>query len=107
MAFAQRSRHLAWLTLQPQAIDVARGGEPPDESRMRVLPSLRVDDVLEEKRLAVLFFDAPAELPADERMHLGVFVDLFTNANELPVLFQDAEELSQIGVAALFGHVTI
>ena len=36
-----------------------------------------------------------------------VFVDLFTNANELPVLFQDAEELSQIGVAALFGHVTI
>ena len=57
------------------AIDLAIGGEPADQHRDVVLAPLAVDDVGEQERLAVLLGDAAAELPAHQRVHLGVLVD--------------------------------
>ena len=57
------------------AVNLAVGGKPADQHRNVVFAALAVDHVSEEKRLAVLLLDAAAELPAHQRVHLGVLVD--------------------------------
>ena len=57
------------------AVDLLVGGKPADQHRNVVFAALAVDDVGEQKRLAVLLLDAAAELPAHQRVHLGVLVD--------------------------------
>ncbi len=56
-------------------VNARRGGERAHHHRHVVAPALRVDDVGEHERLAVVLGDAAQELPAHERMQLGVLVD--------------------------------
>ena len=57
------------------AIDLAARRERADHDRDVVAPALGVGHVGEQERLAVLLRDAAAELPAHQRVHLGVLVD--------------------------------
>lgn len=65
------------------------GGEDADGDRDVVFSSRAVDDVLEQKRLAFGLWNAAAELPAHQRMHLGVLVDrpLYADQQSLPIQF--------------------
>ena len=83
------------------AVDLAVGGEPADQHRDVVLAALAVGDVGEQERLAVLLLDAAAELPAHQRVHLGVFVDRAVDADELAGLLQRADVVVQVGVGGL------
>ena len=82
------------------AVDFAVGGEPADQHRDVVLAALGVGDVGEQERLAVLLLDAAAELPAHQRVHLGVLVDRAVDADEQAGLLQRADVVVQVGVGA-------
>ena len=82
------------------AVDFAVGGEPADQHRDVVLAALAVDDVGEQERLAVLLLDAAAELPAHQRVHLGVLVDRPVDRDQQPGLVERADVVVQVGIGA-------
>ncbi len=82
------------------AVDLGRCGIGADHHRQVVAPPLAIDDVGEEERLAVLLGDAAAELPAHQRVHLGVLVDRRVDAIEQPRLVEAVEMLVQVGIRA-------
>ena len=72
-------------------IDLPIGGEDADRDRDVVFSPRAVDDVLEQKRLALGFRNTAAELPAHQGVHLGVLVDrpLHADQQSLPLQFGD------------------
>ena len=86
------------LAADADAVDLAVGGEPADQHRDVVLAALGVGDVGEQERLAVLLLDAAAELPAHQRVHLGVLVDRPIDADELAGFLQRADVVVQVGI---------
>ena len=62
------------------------------------MPALAVDDVGEQEGLAVLLFDAAAELPAHQRVHFGIFVDRPIDLDQQSRLVQRADVIVQVGI---------
>src|SRR5262249_14823428 len=91
----------------PGAIDLAVGSKPGDQHRDIVFAALAVDHIGEEKRLAVLLGDAAAELPAHQRVHLGVLVDLAVDLDQEPGLVERADVFVQVGIGARGRSLTI
>ena len=81
------------------AVDFAVGGEPADQHRDVVLAALAVGDVGEQERLAVLLGDAAAELPAHQRVHLGVLVDRTVDRDQQAGFVERAHVVVQVRVA--------
>ena len=75
--------------------------ERPEHHGDVVMPSGRINDVGEQERLAVALRDTAAELPAHQRMHLGVFVDRRIDAPQQAGLFETVDVVVEVGVAAL------
>jgi hypothetical protein len=88
------------------AVDRGIRGERPDHHGNVVIPPGGIDDVGEQERLAVALGDAAAELPAHQRMHLGVFVDRRIDAPQQARLVETVDVVVQVGVAAL-GHQVV
>ena len=82
------------------AIDFAVGGEHADRDRNVVFAALAVDDVGEQERLAVLLLDAAAELPAHQRVHLGILVDRAVDGDQQAGRIERADVVVQVGIAA-------
>ena len=80
----------------------SRGSPPARRPRpgCRICGLLAVDDVGEQERLAVLLLDAAAELPAHQRVHLGVLVDRAIDGDEQPGLVERAQVVVQVRIAA-------
>ena len=100
--------HLLERAAEPDAIDLAVGGEPADQHRDVVLAPLGVDHVGEQERLAVPLGDAAAELPAHQRVHLGVLVDRPVDPDQQAGLVERADVVVQVGIGALVaGRVSL
>ncbi len=78
------------------AIDVGRGGHRADDDRHVVAPPLRVDHVGEQERAPLLFRHAAEELPAHERMQLGILVDRPVDADKEAIGFEIGQMLLEI-----------
>jgi hypothetical protein len=87
--------------VHPNPVNLPVGGESADNDGDIIVPPLAVDHIRKEKRLAILFSDAAAELPANQRVHFRVFVDRLGDTNEQPGLFESIEVLMKIGMAGL------
>src|SRR6185503_10018166 len=72
--------------------------EGADHHGNAVLPALGIDHVLEQERLAILLRDAAAELPAHQRMHLGVLVDRAIDGHQQARLVERPEVVVKIRV---------
>jgi hypothetical protein len=94
---------LVELAADADAVNLAIRRKPADQHRDVVLAALGVGDVGEQERLAVLLLDAAAELPAHQRVHLGVLVDRAVDADQLAGLFEGTNVVVQIGIGGLFG----
>src|SRR6267143_3713929 len=79
------------LTAHPNRINLGRSGERPDDDRNIIAPSVRVDDIGEQKSAAVFLWNAAQKLAPHEWMQLGVFVDWPFNTNEQAVRFELSE----------------
>src|SRR6267143_4817999 len=79
------------LTAHANRINLGRSGERPDDHRNIVAPSVRVDDIGEQKSAAVFLWNAAQKLAPHEWMQLGVFVDWPFNTNEQAVRFELSE----------------
>src|SRR5467141_1234160 len=79
------------LTAHANRINLGRSGERPDDDWNIVAPSVRVDDVSEQKNAAVFLRNAAQKLAAHEWMQFGVFVDWPFNTNEQAVRFELSE----------------
>ena len=77
-------------------VDARRGRERADRHRDVVAPALGVDDVGEEEGAALVLRDAADELPAHERMQLGVLVDRPVDAHEQALRLEVGEVLLEI-----------
>ncbi len=97
--------HLFRRAAHAETVDFAISGERADDHRKRILAAAAVNDVGEQKGLALGFLDAADELPAHEWMQFRVFVDGTVYGQQQSPLLQCLEMLMQVGVAARrFGH---
>ena len=79
-----------------------------DDDGKLVLAAAAVDDVREEKRLALVLFDAADVLPAHQRMQLRVLVDRPVDREQQAAPAQLVEMLVQVGIAASgVGHARV
>ncbi len=99
-----RADVLVALHVHADAINRGVRRQRADHHRNVVTPSAGIDDVGEQEGLAVLLGDAAAELPAHQRMHLGVLVDRCIDAQQQPGLVETIEMVVQIGIAAITVH---
>ena len=96
-----------------ERIDARRGGERADHHRHVVTFAGAVGDVGEQERAPLILGEPALELPAHQRMQLGVLVDRTIDARDQPLRFQRGEMLLEIqrrplrhgGSARLVGHV--
>jgi len=86
------------LAADAEAVDFAIGGENPDRHRDVIAAALAVNNALEKEALALGFRDAAAELPAHERMHLGIFVDRALHPDQQPLLLQGSDMCVEIWI---------
>ena len=86
------------LAADAEAVDLAVGGEDADRDRNVVALPLGVGDVLEQKPLALRLRNAAAELPAHQRVHLGVLVDRPLHPHQMAVPLQRRDMRVQVGV---------
>ena len=89
------------LAADADAVDLAVGGEDADRDRDVVAAAGAVDDVLEQESLALVFRNAAAELPAHQRVHLGVLVDRPLHANQQSVPLQGGDVRVQVRIAGV------
>src|SRR5262249_16590674 len=89
------------FAVEPERVDFLRARESADQDRDVVFLSLCVVNILEKKR-APFFFVEAAELPADERMHLGVFVDRPRDAVKQTGAVERGDVFLKV---AIIGHV--
>ena len=83
----------------PHLVDLAVGRETADQDRDVELPPLGIGDVGEQERLAVLGVDPATELPAHQRVHLGVLVDPPVDLDQQAGFAQRRDMLVEIAVA--------
>ena len=83
------------------AIDGGIGGERADGHGHVVAPALGIGDVGEEEGLALVLLQPAAELPADQRMHLGILVDRLVDAEQEPRPVERVEMVAEIRIRAL------
>ena len=86
------------------AVNFLVGGKPADQHRHVVFAALAVDDVGEQECLAVLLLDAAAELPAHQRVHLGVLVDRTVDRDQETRLVERAHVVVQVGIGPRRGR---
>ena len=94
------------LAADADAVDFAVGGQDAHRDRDVVPAAGAVDDVFEQKSLALRFRDAAAELPAHERMHLGVFVDRPLHADQQPLPLERSDMRMQVRIPRVFHFFT-
>src|SRR5712692_3839213 len=82
------------------AVDFAARGERADRDRDIVFAALRVGHLGEQERFSVRLLDTAAELPAHQRMHLGVLVDRPIDRYEQPRALEGLEVLVEVGIGA-------
>ena len=70
------------------ANDLPIGSENTDRDRHVEFFALGIDDIGEQEGLAIFLIDSAAKLPADQRMHLGILVDLPIDRNQQTRLIQ-------------------
>ena len=63
-------------------VDLRRGGQRADRDRHVVAPAAAVDHVGEQERAALILGKPALELPAHQRMQLGVLVDRPVDAHQ-------------------------
>ena len=95
--------HFAWISATARAHADAcrwrgwrRSRRPPPACR--ICGRLPVDDVGEEERLALGLVHAADELPAHQRMQLGILVDRPVDGQEKSRLPERGQMLVQIGI---------
>ena len=66
-------------------VDARRGAERPDRDRHVVAAAGRIDHVGEQEGAALILREAALELPARERMQLGVLIDRPIDARDQPL----------------------
>ena len=93
------------LAAEPARVDPAAGCQRADHDRHGVLAAGGVDHVLEQERLALALRDPAPELPADERVQLGVLVDRAVHADQEAVPLQRRQMLMQVGVGPRRGDL--
>ena len=77
-------------------IDLGRGGERADHHRHVVAPALRVRHIGEQEGPPLVLGNAAQELPAHQRMQLGVLVDRPVDAHQQAVGLEVGEVLLEI-----------
>ena len=70
------------LAAHADGVDVRRRRQRADHDRDVVLAAFGIGDVGEDKGAALVFRHAADELPAHQRMQLGVFVDRRVDAHD-------------------------
>jgi hypothetical protein len=90
-------------TVDADAVDLAVRRQPADQHRDVVLAPLAVDDVGEQKRLAVLLLDPAAELPPHQRVHLRVLVDRSIDLDQQPGPVEGTHMIVQVGIGRARG----
>ena len=80
----------------PDGIDLRRGRERADHDRNIVTPALRVRHIGEQERAPLVFRHATEELPAHQRMQLGILVDGAIDANEQTIRLKIGQMLLEI-----------
>ena len=88
------------------ALNMANGllitGKAAHQNRYVVFAALGIRDVVKQERLAIFLVDTTAELPAHQRVHLGVLVDFAIYLDQKTFVTQLFDMLVQIRIAALF-----
>ena len=79
-------------------VDARRGRERAHGYGNVVAPAFRIDDVREEERAPLIFRYAAQELPAHQRMQLGVLVDGPVDADEKTLRLEVGKMLLEIEV---------
>src|SRR5262249_19252504 len=77
-------------------IDRGRGRKRADHHRNVVPPALGVDHVGEQESAPLVLRDAAEELPAHQRMQLGILVDGAIDAEEQPVRLEIRQMLLEV-----------
>src|SRR5262245_4850390 len=86
------------LAAHPDGIDLIVTRKAANQNGNVILASFTVGEIGEEKSLPVLRRDAPAELPAHQRVHLGVLVDQPIDFDEKPGIAKRFDMLVKIGI---------
>src|SRR5713226_2146262 len=92
---------LFWTGVEAQSVDVFRTCHHTYGHGDIVAPPLGVCNLLEEKAAPLLFRQPAAVLPAHQRMHLRVLVDLAPHADEQPFALERGHVFMQIRVSSL------
>src|SRR5262245_5638215 len=85
-------------------IDARRGGERPDHDRHVVCAAAGVGDVGEQEGAALVFGEAALELPAHQRMQLGVLVDRPLDAHDEALRLEQREVLLEVSRWRRYGR---
>ena len=85
------------------AVDGAVGSQGAHHHRNLEFAALAIDDVVEQKGLALALGHAADELPAHQRMQLGILVDTTADDLQQTTLLQTIQMLMQVGIAEVFG----
>ncbi len=89
------------VTADADAVDFPVGSEDANRDRNVVTAAGAVDDVLEQKRLALGFRNSTAELPAHQRVHLGILVDRPRNADQKAFLLESGDMRVQVRISEI------
>jgi hypothetical protein len=85
---------------EPDAVDVPVGRKSRHQHRGIKTAALGIDRLREQERLAFGLRDAAAELPAHQRVHLGVLVDRLVDDHKQPFARKRQHVLVQVGIGA-------
>lgn len=69
-------------------IDFRRGGERADRDWNVIRPCARVDDIGEQKSAPLILPQSALELPAHQRVQLGILIDRAIDPDQQPALFE-------------------
>ena len=87
--------------VQTGAVDFLIGGQRADHHGDVEAAAPGIGDVGEQEGPPIGFRDAAAELPADQRMQLGILVDGLIDGHQKPGRVQRREMLLQVAISAL------
>ena len=100
MASTQVRADVVERLAEADAIDLAVRREARHQHGGVVAAALGVGRLREQERLALGLRDAAAELPAHQRVHLGVFVDRLVDDDQQALARERQHVLVQVGIAA-------
>ena len=86
---------------EADAVDFRIGGKSRNQDRDIVAGAFAIGGLREQERPPVGLGDTAAILPADQRMHFGIFVDRLIDDDQQPGAMQRQHMIVQIGIAAL------